>query len=808
MIIARDIPPACSPDLELSAEEQDGQKVIKHCRRGTYLRVGPHESFLLEQLDGQQTYESIAARFRKRFADDISLEEIGTFVSLARQEGLLEKRRAGRAKSRPSQAGAGQTLRRMVRAARAQSLLYFRVKLVNPDRLLSWLEPRTRFLFSTPLALLAMVGGLAALVATWVNRGELLETVSSQFGLRAIALYWVTTILVTILHEFGHGLACKKYGGEVREMGALWIFFTPCLYCNVSDAWMFAGRWRRLLVSLAGTYVDLLVWMVSVALWRFAVPDSALHSLAWVLVTGCGVRLAFNLNPLLRLDGYYALADFLQQPNLRLRARERMMVHVRWLFWGGPRPQPEKDHWLLLGYGVLSWVFSVGLLGLLSFQLSAWLGQFMGVAGVVAAGGFFVLVTRSLNHGLLGGDFWTMLTKRWLRLVLFGGLLGGAMFLPVPDQAGGVFVIKPHVRWEVCAPVPGFLRAVHTAEGQTVEANSLVATIEIPELANQISRKQAEIAEVNAELRRLTTGARAEEIAEQRARIERSKAWRDLGRTSLEKAEAAFQQELETLDFRIEQARAELDYRAATRGQAEQLHARGGLAEQQLMAQKRLELEATAELRVAESQRKTREAEGVMSSQTELARREKELADEEARLTLLLAGSRTEDIEAEQARLRRLEEEMRILREHESLQQIGCPVAGTAVTPRLRDQIGQYFDRGKAILVVEGLDQLEADVAVPEQQAQALAVGQPVRLKPRLWPHHTLDGTVLRISPAVNALTPGAASQVTVHCTVDDPDGLLRSGMTGYGRVSLGKMRLGQWIYFRSMRLLRTEFWW
>jgi putative peptide zinc metalloprotease protein len=606
VIIAQDIPPARSSELELSTSEHDGRRVIKHRRRGTYLRVGPHESFLLEQLDGQQTYETIATRFQQEFADDISLEEIGKFVALARGEGLLEKRSAGRSKSRPRQAGIGPTLRRMFRAAREQSLLYFRVKLVNPDRLLSWLEPRTRFIFSAQLAILAVMGGLTALVVTWVHRGELLETVSTQFGLRAIALYWLTTIFVTVLHEFGHGLACKKYGGEVREMGALWIFFTPCLYCNVSDAWMFAGRWRRLLVSLAGTYVDLLVWMVSVALWRLAAPDSFLHSLAWVLVTGCGVRLAFNLNPLLRLDGYYALADLLQQPNLRLRARERMMGQVRWLFWGGPRPQPVKDHWILLGYGVLSWVFSVGLLGLLSFQLSAWLGQWMGVAGVLAAGGFFVWVTRSLNRGLLGGDFWTMLTKRWLRLVLFAGLLGGTMFVQVPDQAGGDFVIKPHVRWEVCAPVPGFLRAVHTAEGQTVEANSLVATIEIPELANQISRKQAEIAEVNAELRRLTTGARAEEITEQRARIERSKAWCDLGRTSLEKAEAAFQQELETLDFRIEQARAELDYRTATRSQAEQLFARGGLAEQQLMAQKRLELEAGGRVPAKDTRRRGR----------------------------------------------------------------------------------------------------------------------------------------------------------------------------------------------------------
>ncbi len=805
MSSALEIPPKRSSDLVLSPKEQDGQQVVKNNRKKTYLRIGPHESFLLHQLDGRQSYGGIIAAFRQEFGEDVSIEEIQQFVELADREGLLGSRQSNSSDQQLTLVG---LLRRITRAMGRQSPLYFRVKLFDPDKALNWLEPRTRILFSVWMAVFVLVGGVAAFACTWIFRGELVETVTSQFGVRAVIAFWLTTIVVTVLHEYGHGLACKRFGGSVHEMGALWIFFTPCLYCNVSDAWMVPGRWRRLLISIAGTYVDLLIYILAVVAWRIAAPESMIHFVSWIVISSCGVRLAFNSNPLMRLDGYYALSDLLRQPNLRIRSRDRMMEFVRSLCWGAPWPKPVPDSGILLTYGIASWLFAVGLLGLLSFQLSAWLGQFVGVGGIVLAASFFFMITRNLNKGLLGGEFRQMFSKRLFRILVVAGLLSAAMFIPVNDRSGGDFTIKPLRHWDVCSPIGGFLREVFTAEGKQTTAGSHIATIEIPELSNQISRKQAEIEEVQAELKRLTTGARIEELTEQRARITRSTAWRDLGAEGLRKARIAFQMELETLDFRINQARTENDYRRATLELALQLHKKGGLAEQQLLAQKRMSLESAAQLQVAESVRKTREAEGVTAVEMELARREKELADEQSKLTLLLAGSRSEDIEAEQARLSRLGEEMRILREQESMQKIFCPASGTVITPRLKDKIGQYFDRGAALLVVEDLDHLEADIVVPEQQAQLVNAGQEIALKSRLLPHYTLKGTVLRVAPAVQYAVPGAPPTVVVHCRVDDPGKLLRSGMTGYGRIQLGRVPLGVWFYGRAVRMLRTEFWW
>ncbi len=133
------------------------------------------------------------------------------------------------------------------------------------------------------------------------------------------------------------------------------------------------SRWQRLLISLAGTYVDFLVWIVAVFVWRISSLDSAVNFAAWVIVTTCGVRVAFNLNPLMRLDGYYALCDLLHTHNLRKRARAHYLGHIRWLLWGAEKPLAHKEHTILIVYGTANWIFSVGFLGFMSFQASLYL---------------------------------------------------------------------------------------------------------------------------------------------------------------------------------------------------------------------------------------------------------------------------------------------------------------------------------------------------------------------------------------------------------------------------------------------------
>ena len=217
---------------------------------------------------------------------------------------------------------------------------------------------------------------------------------------------------------------------------------------------------------------------------------------------------------------------------------------------------------------------------------------------------------------------------------------------------------------------------------------------------------------------------------------------------------------------------------------------------------------AESALLQAEAEKRSREAAGCLEYEAELARREKDLADTRAALALLQAGNRPEEIEAEQARLQRLREEENHLLAQQKKQAIVAQVAGTITTPRLKEKIGQYLERGAVICLVEDLQNLEAEIAVSEQDAKVLVRGERVTLKPRSLPFSKLTAKVDRIAPF--ALTDAKAPQstVTVYCRVENEDGLLRTGMTGFGRIYHRVRPLG-WIGLnRALRFLRTEFWW
>ncbi|MFG0262158.1 MAG: efflux RND transporter periplasmic adaptor subunit, partial [Novipirellula sp. JB048] len=686
------------------------------------------------------------------------------------------------------------------------SPLFFRVKLYDPNTTLNWLEPKTRWLFSPTLAVVALVTGMIAIGTVWIQRDQFVQQFAANFGWQALLVAWFTAVVITICHEFGHGLACKRYGGDVHEMGALWIFFTPCFYCNVSDAWLLSNRWQRLLISLAGTYVDFLVWIVAVAIWRVTSPETALNFAVWVIVSTCGLRVAFNMNPLMRLDGYYALSDLLHIHNLRRRARDRFIAYGRWWLWGGTKPGPCREHTALFLYGMANWIFVVGFLGVMSFQVSLYLRSMMGWGGLLAAFGFFSVLTKRYFQGTLGENFSTMWRARKLRVLIGITMIVGVLAIPIHDRAGGEFQVRPVVRREVRAPIAGFLREIHADEGDLVAGHSLLAMIEVPELISNLARKRSEIAESEALLRRLNCGPRPEEIEDQKERIERARHWKELAESDLVKARLGLTQELAALELSVQRATAQADYRSEVLQQMQALHERGGLAGQQLLTYQQKQLDSQIEVSQAVATMRAREAEGVISFTAELARREKDLADAVATLTLLEAGSRPEDIDAEVARLQRLKEELNHLRPPQSTHAFRCPVGGTFVPPRLKENVGIFVERGTPLCVIEDLTQLEAEISVSEKDARVLVTGQPITLRPRSLPFVNITATVDRIAPATQPNLVSEIRNVTVYCRVDNRDGALRTGMTGFARIQSEKHSIGLLLFHAAARLLRTEF--
>jgi putative peptide zinc metalloprotease protein len=265
------------------------------------------------------------------------------------------------------------------------------------------------------------------------------------------------------------------------------LVFTPCLYCDVSDAWTFAGKWQRIAVSAAGIAVEVFLASVATFLWWYSQPGLA-RSLCLNVMVVCSVStLLFNGNPLVRYDGYHALADLLEIPNLAEQSQAVLGRVAAWVFLGvrraAGRMLPEKGHWFLGLYGAASlayrWFISLAILWLAhrvtkSYGLAA-IGNVLAIA--VVAGLVLLPAWRLaafLRHESLGRGFHRM--RAVFLLALWAGAIAVLALIPLPCRVSAPVVLEPENARPVYAVVAGTL--VRSANpGDPVEKDQELARL-------------------------------------------------------------------------------------------------------------------------------------------------------------------------------------------------------------------------------------------------------------------------------------------------------------------------------------------
>ncbi|HPZ82977.1 MAG TPA: hemolysin D, partial [Thermogutta sp.] len=344
-------------DLVAQKQRYEGETyyVIKDPVGLNYFRFQEEEFFILNQLDGQSSLDEIKARFEAEFPPQkITLEELQQFVGMLHRSGLvvavvpeqgrqlLKRRRERRKRELLSALG---------------NILAIRFRGIDPERILTAMYPWVRWVFHPAFLIACVVLWIAALLLIASEFRVFLNRLPTfhQFFTPTNALWLALTLAVTkIIHEFGHGLSCKHFGGECHEMGIMLLVLTPCLYCNVSDSWMLPNRWHRAAIGAAGIFVELTLAALATFIWWFSEPGLINH-LALNVMFICSVStLVFNGNPLLRYDGYYVLADILEIPNLRQKATQLLSRTAAHWFLGIKPPDdpflPQRNRALFVLY--------------------------------------------------------------------------------------------------------------------------------------------------------------------------------------------------------------------------------------------------------------------------------------------------------------------------------------------------------------------------------------------------------------------------------------------------------------------------
>lgn len=863
-------PPRLATEVDITerVEADVARYVVRNRATSRYFILKQPEYRVLSQFDGTLTLSDVANGGRQAGGPRVSVATLVRFLSKLDSLGLLAR---------------GGTNAQVSTHVPVRGL-YIRFHLFNPDRLLGWLDRIFGWALTKPFIAGSFVLMLFVAFGIIVRFYEVSTYASYVYRAYGITAVIAAILTITVLHEFAHGLACKHFGGDVREMGVLLIYYVlPAFYCNVTDIYRMGRKRDRLWVIFAGIYWQLVVSAVGGLLWLLATPYTLLADIAMLVFIGGSFNILINCNPLIKLDGYYALSQALGVGNLQDRSAE----YVRSLFArviGEAQPVKKADSQrplLYVSYWICSILYSVILIWLILGWVSGELMDGLGFSGVLLTMLLALLLTekwwgptlrrgwalivsspvRVFTHkatddrsgrssGRASSTFEGVPTmsaqqsiekpvseheslqssarRKWLpkprRMIKFGFALIVIAVLIAPWEAATgsdcVLLLPPEREGVVRANTDAVLAEIYVQPGDAISDGARVARLSNPEIEDRLTQLSAEIDRLNTNSSRIEDELRvrsenvlsanfkevdrkrlASELKDESSLIANA----EVGAAAQRPASAqALPPSLAVLQSEIELKQIELDRNRREADRYKKLFEQGLVGEQ-------IYDRAVAEARLSETALRSARArlEAAFVDHHRLtagAQTSSLVAETEARAAHSTFESLIAELHSNRQQLESLRQRHEILRRESEAMAIVTPKSGVVLGEDLRKMIGRHYSRGEEICRVGEIGKFLLKIDVSEREIGRVRLDSPVRFKLKTMPDRVFTGRVSKINaePIPNQY---AQYFYPVEVVVENSDGLLRPGMTGFARISFGRQSIGLIMANKIWQSLRPELW-
>ena len=531
--------PKLRTDLRISEQTVAGEisYVIKNRETNSYNRYGVTEYQLLSLCDGTHTAAEIAQAMSEK-DPDLTTSEADVLDFLDSVEPTMWERSVGEKNLAVLERIRDERKGRIDQS----SVLYISFKAWDPDKTLTKLDKYLGWIFTKGFVIFSLFIFLVAiylLAGDWTRVQQDTSALYSFAGKSAydIWIFWILLLGLGGIHEFGHGLTCKHFGGEVHQMGFLLIYFTPAFFTDTTDILLFKTGAPRQWVIFAGIWVELVICGLAALVWHFTAPGSLPNDFFYKMMLLSGIQGALlNLNPLIKADGYYALSQFLKIDNLREESFGYLRAWVQKYIFRHDidlPPSSKRQRRVFFLFGISAVIYSSSLLILmLLFVKNVLVSQMGDEWGYLATLGVIYFFARNGIRKVLPAARAWIRDKRgkymaWkMTRTQQVGALGLILLFLLPPFSSKVttdLVLEPGNDARVRAVVDGRIQKVFVHEGDEVKAGQTLAVLENPEISAGLQSLTQQLSLASSNLRNnqdRSDFSQAAQVVRDRARLQ------------------------------------------------------------------------------------------------------------------------------------------------------------------------------------------------------------------------------------------------------------------------------------------------